>query len=181
MNQNFVSSPFVEDFKRGMLHDPKTIPPKYFYDDVGSRLFDQICDLPEYYPTRAEDGLLKEISHSLVTDLKPDAIYELGSGTARKTRRIFDACESVNCFPDYYPIDVCPEILITSKEELCARYDWLSVHPMIGDYMKGFSGFKNSKNNWFTCFYWFFCFYNFFSKKKILFDTNFHNYLRGRC
>ncbi len=135
-----------DDFTAGMSSEQKFLPPKYFYDELGSQFFDQICDVPEYYPTRAEDELLKEISPSLITNLKPDAIYELGSGTARKTRRIFDACELANCFPDYYPIDVCPEILITSKEELCAQYSWLSVHPMVGDYMKGFSGFKNGTN-----------------------------------
>ena len=141
-----VGNSLEDDFIVGMSSKQKFLPPKYFYDELGSHLFDQICDVPEYYPTRAEDELLKEISFSLITDLKPDAIFELGSGTARKTRRILDACESANCFPDYHPIDVCPEILIMSKEELSSRYDWLSVHPMVGDYMKGFTGFKNGTN-----------------------------------
>ena len=141
-----VGNSLEDDFIVGMSSKQKFLPPKYFYDELGSQLFDQICDVPEYYPTRAEDGLLKEISHSLITDLKPDSIFELGSGTARKTRRIFDACESANCFPDYHPIDVCPEILVTSKEELSSRYSWLSVYPKVGDYMKGFAGFKNSTN-----------------------------------
>ena len=141
-----VGNSLEDDFIVGMSSKQKFLPPKYFYDELGSQLFDQICEVPEYYPTRTEDGLLKEISHSLITDLKPDAIFELGSGTARKTRRIFDACESANCFPDYHPIDVCPEILVTSKEELSSRYSWLSVYPKVGDYMKGFAGFKNSTN-----------------------------------
>ena len=141
-----VGNSLEDDFIVGMSSKQKFLPPKYFYDELGSQLFDQICDVPEYYPTRAEDGLLKEISDSLIIDLKPDSIFELGSGTARKTRRILDACESANCFPDYHPIDVCPEILITSKEELSSRYSWLSVYPKVGDYMKGFAGFKNSTN-----------------------------------
>ncbi len=135
-----------DDFIFGMSSKQKFLPPKYFYDELGSQLFDQICDVPEYYPTRAEDGLLKVISPSLINDLKPDAIFELGSGTSRKTRRILDACQSSKCFPEYYPIDVCPEILLASKKELSEQYDWLSVHPIVGDYMRGLSGFKNSTN-----------------------------------
>ena len=84
MEPNFVDSPFVEDFKRGMLQRQKSIPPKYFYDDVGSKLFDQICDLPEYYPTRVESDLLKNISLELIDFVKPDCITELGSGASRK-------------------------------------------------------------------------------------------------
>ena len=57
---------------------------KYFYDELGSQLFDQICDVPEYYPTRAEDGLLKEISDSLIIDLKPDSIFELAAALLGK-------------------------------------------------------------------------------------------------
>ena len=84
MEPNLVNSSLVEDFKRGMLQGRKSIPPKYFYDDVGSRLFDQICDLPEYYPTRIESGLLKNISTELIDFVKPDCLTELGSGASRK-------------------------------------------------------------------------------------------------
>ena len=136
MNQNFVSSPFVEDFKRGMLHDPKTIPPKYFYDDVGSRLFEQICDLPEYYPTRVESALLSEISIEIIDFVKPNCITELGSGASRKTNHLFDACEKLNYGKYYEPVDVCAEMLSRSSVRLEKKYDWLSINPIVGDYTK---------------------------------------------
>ena len=147
MNLEFITprragSSLEDDFKKGMAAIPKSIPPKYFYDELGSGLFDQICDAPEYYPTRTEDRLLQEISQNLINKIKPDGIFELGSGTARKTRHILDACEEVNCFPKYHPIDVCPEVLLGCKDELCNEYDWLSVNPIVGDYMEGFSEFN---------------------------------------
>ena len=86
----------LEEFSEGMLKFPKSIPPKYFYDEKGSQLFDQICDTAEYYPTRTESRLLKEISSKLIESIEPDRIIELGSGTARKTRHLFDACESID-------------------------------------------------------------------------------------
>ena len=86
MNQSTINSPILEDFQRGMSQKPKSIPAKYFYDDVGSRLFDKICDLPEYYPTRIESGLLANISTELIDFVKPDCITELGSGASRTHR-----------------------------------------------------------------------------------------------
>jgi len=135
-----------EDFSEGMLKSPKSIPPKYFYDEKGSELFDKICDTVEYYPTKTESRLLQEISPQLIKSVEPNRIIELGSGTARKTRHLFDACEALKCFPLYQPIDVCPEVLLSCKEELQQKYQWLSVEPLIGDYMNGFYDLKNSSD-----------------------------------
>ena len=134
MELDLINSPIVEDFKRGMLQGQKSIPPKYFYDDVGSRLFDQICDLPEYYPTRVESGLLKNISAELINFVKPDCITELGSGSSRKTRHLFDACQKLNYGLLYEPVDVCQEMLNWSSSNLEKKYDWLSVNPIVADY-----------------------------------------------
>ena len=111
-----AGSSLREDFYASLLRTPRSIPPKYFYDEVGSELFDKICDVPEYYPTRTESRLLKQISPQLIESVKPDGITELGSGTARKTKHILDACEAAQCYPAYNPIDVCSEVLIACRE-----------------------------------------------------------------
>ena len=134
MELHLIDSPFVKDFKRGMLQRQKSIPPKYFYDEVGSRLFDQICDLPEYYPTRVESDLLKNISIELINFVQPDCITELGSGASRKTRHLFDACQKLNYGRLYEPVDVCEEMLNWSSNNLEKKYDWLSVCPIVADY-----------------------------------------------
>jgi len=132
-----------EDFYDGMLHPPRSLPAKYFYDQVGSSLFDKICDSPEYYPTRTESRLLKEISSELIGLVKPGCITEFGSGTARKTRFILDACQNIRCHPVYNPVDVCAEVLVESSEDLRKQYDWLTVNPLVGDYTMGFLNFPH--------------------------------------
>ncbi len=134
MELNLINSPLVKDFKLGMLQERKSIPPKYFYDDVGSRLFDQICGLPEYYPTRIESELLENISTELINFVKPDCITELGSGASRKTKHLFDACQKLNYGRLYEPVDVCEEMLNWSSNNLEKKYDWLSVNPIVADY-----------------------------------------------
>src|SRR5262245_47401288 len=80
----------ARDVRRGLTQSSKRLPPKYFYDDRGSRLFDAICDTPEYYLTRSEHALLHAIADELVAPAPSDLI-ELGSGAARKTRLLLDA------------------------------------------------------------------------------------------
>ena len=107
-----------EDVENSMLEVPRSLPAKYFYDERGSLLFDKICDSPEYYPTRTESALLKEVAKDVINTSRPDYILELGSGTSRKTRHLFDACSSCHCFPEYTAVDVCNEILVESKNAL---------------------------------------------------------------
>jgi L-histidine Nalpha-methyltransferase len=126
-----------EDVALGLFAEQRTLPPKYFYDQRGSALFDQICDLPEYYPTRTEGALLKRVATRIIEYARPQCIVELGSGTSRKTRHLLDACAEQQCYPEYAPFDVCDEILRTTGEALCEEYDWLAVHPMVGDYTAG--------------------------------------------
>jgi uncharacterized SAM-dependent methyltransferase len=104
-----------EDATNGLMSAPRSLPAKYLYDEKNSWLFDQICDSPEYYPTRAENALLEKVAIDIITEQKPLCIVELGSGTSRKTRHLFDACRKAGSFPTYVPIDVCDEILIASK------------------------------------------------------------------
>ncbi len=82
----------AEDVREGLLEPPRSLPPKYFYDERGSQLFEQICETPEYYPTRTEDRLLRNYSKHIIERTQPLQILELGSGNAQKTRRIFYYC-----------------------------------------------------------------------------------------
>lgn len=127
----------AEDVETGLFACPRTLPPKYFYDERGSLLFDRICDAPEYYPTRTESALLERVARDVIAASQPECIVELGSGTSRKTRHLFDACELHDCHPMYRPFDVCDEILVASGEALQGDYEWLEVQPMIGDYTAG--------------------------------------------
>lgn len=126
-----------EDVAYGLFGEQRSLPPKYFYDERGSLLFDQICDAPEYYPTRTEAALLEKISRDVIASVEPDCIVELGSGMSRKTRHLLDACTEQECHPLYAPVDVCDEVLVTSGESLCEAYPWLEVQPLVGDYTAG--------------------------------------------
>jgi L-histidine Nalpha-methyltransferase len=124
----------ARDVRHGLLLEPKQLPPKYFYDDVGSRLFDAICDTPEYYLTRSEHTLLKEIADRLVLDPAPTDLIELGSGAARKTRLLLDAVGRAKVGCRYVPFDVSEEMLERSARALLAEYPWLKVLGVVGDY-----------------------------------------------
>lgn len=127
----------IENVREGLLNKPRSLPPKYFYDERGSLLFAKICDTPEYYPTRTEELLLKQYSDDIIREVKPDEILELGSGTSRKTRRLFDACERNGHSCSYAPFDVCAPMLEMTAEQLHADYGWLEVTPLLGDYYAG--------------------------------------------
>ena len=130
-----------DDVRDGLLRKPRSLPAKYFYDDLGSQLFDRICDTHEYYPTRTEDALLQQCAGEIVRRIKPQHVVELGSGASRKTRRLFDACEAQGCHAVYWPFDVCEEMLRDASEGLVDEYDWLRINGLVGDYNAGFKHF----------------------------------------
>ena len=134
----------AEDVREGLLEKPRQLPPKYFYDQRGSRLFEKICQTPEYYPTRTEDGLLRDNSKHIIERTRPVQILELGSGNAQKTRRIFDACEQLDNSCEYVPFDVCENILEVTAARLKQDYDWLDVMPLVGDYHAGLANLPDS-------------------------------------
>ena len=127
----------MEDVRTGLLAHPKSLPPKYFYDERGSILFEKICNTPEYYPTRTEKQLLSIHSKEIIAQVKPTEIIELGSGTAKKTRHLFDACMQNDHVCTYAPFDVCEPILESITKQLQSDYDWLKVTPLLGDYHAG--------------------------------------------
>lgn len=127
----------LEDVRAGLLCAPRSLPPKYFYDDRGSRLFDRICDTPEYYPARSEAALLARHAGAIVGSIRPDHIFELGSGSARKTRHLLDACAAAGLTCTYWPFDVCEPMLVQAGAALLQEYPWLQVRALAGDYLGG--------------------------------------------
>jgi L-histidine N-alpha-methyltransferase len=128
------TSTLAADVRRGLAARPKSLPPKHLYDDVGSRLFDRICDTPEYYPTRTEQALLEQIADELIARVAPTDIVELGSGAARKTRTMLDAAQRAGRRVRYVPFDVSESMLVASAEQLLDAYPWLEIHGVVGDY-----------------------------------------------
>lgn len=127
----------ADDAHAGLLVPPRWLPPKYFYDDHGSRLFEAICDTPEYYPTRTEAALLKTHAARIVEHSRPDHILELGSGNSRKTECLIAACDPAGIAPVYWPFDVSAQMMMDAGQALVSAYQWLRVHALVGDYNGG--------------------------------------------
>lgn len=124
----------ADDVRRGLLATPKQLRPKYFYDEVGSQLFEQITELREYYPTRAERELLEQIGDDLMAELRPVEIVELGAGSSAKTRLLLGSRTAPEHLRRYVPLDVNREIMYTSAESLVQEYPYLSVQGVVGDF-----------------------------------------------
>jgi len=125
------------DVRRGLAGTTKRLPPKYFYDDRGSRLFEAICALPEYYLTRTEHALLGDIADAVIAATRPAQLVELGSGSAQKTRLLLDALGRTHPSAAYVPIDVSESTLRRSAAALRADYPALRVHAIVADYERG--------------------------------------------
>ncbi len=121
------------DVRMGLLGQPKTLPATYFYDDQGSQLFEQICTLPEYYPTRTEAAILATLAPQLPGLTGTATLIELGSGSSTKTRLLLDAYTQAGS-THYVPIDVSRGILQHSAQALLATYANLTVTGLVGDY-----------------------------------------------
>jgi L-histidine N-alpha-methyltransferase len=130
-----ASDDFGRDVRAGLTASPKTLPPRWFYDSLGSSLFDAICFLPEYYVMRAEAEVLTsfatEIAASLGTDLR---LVELGSGAARKTRILLDPLTETQPALEYVPIDIDAAMLERSGRDLLSEYPQLRVTAIASDF-----------------------------------------------
>ncbi len=122
------------DARRGLTATPKDLPPKYFYDDAGSDLFDQITRLAEYYPTRTERSILVEHAAEIVTTSGADTLVELGSGTSEKTRILLDAFHGANSLQTFVPFDVSEATLRDAARAIAAEYPGVAVHAVVGDF-----------------------------------------------
>ena len=122
------------DVIHGLTQTPKILSPKYLYDDRGSVLFEQICELPEYYPTRTETAILQNCAAEIARLTGPCELVELGSGSSTKTRILLDAYQSLGHPLRYLPIDISGGILEKSAYELLEDYPSLQVHGLVGTY-----------------------------------------------
>ncbi|MBE9078674.1 L-histidine N(alpha)-methyltransferase [Romeria aff. gracilis LEGE 07310] len=121
----------------GLSQSPKVLPAKLLYDERGSQLFEAICDLPEYYPTRTEIGILQRHAEQIATLIGSNAqLIEFGSGWSIKTRILLEAIDQL---ASYVPIDISCEPLLESARKLRAAYPHLQVHPLCVDYEQDFS------------------------------------------
>lgn len=124
---------FRAELIEGLSQPQKTASPKWFYDAAGSRLFEDITRVPEYYPTRQEAGLLRRMAPRLTADFGPDAVLvEFGSGASEKTRILLDAAPNLAA---YIPIDISPDALGEAAERITAAYPAIEVAPVVGDFL----------------------------------------------
>ncbi|MGD1857591.1 MAG: L-histidine N(alpha)-methyltransferase [Leptolyngbyaceae cyanobacterium] len=123
-----------QDVIDGLIQTPKSISPKYFYDALGSELFEQICALPEYYPTRTESAIFQRYASEITQLTGACELVELGSGSATKTRILLDAYQDCGLPLRYIPIDVSGTMLKDSSKQLLCDYESLKIHGLIGTY-----------------------------------------------
>ena len=122
------------DAVRGLQAAEKSIPPVWFYDERGSRLFEEITQLPEYYPTRAERALLERHAPSIAEQAKADTLVELGAGACDKTRVLLAALDEAGTLARYVPFDVSDDFLRSAATSLAEEYTALDIHLVIGDF-----------------------------------------------
>lgn len=122
------------DLRAGLWSDPASLPPRWFYDERGSRLFDEITGLPEYYPTRAERQILTRRGAEIIAVTAATSVHELGAGTSAKTRVLLDALTAGGRSALYAPLDISSEILLESAAQLREDYPGLTVEPAVADF-----------------------------------------------
>lgn len=129
----------VRDVREGLTRSPKQLSPKYFYDERGSQLFEEITQLPEYYLTRAERMLLERRISEIIAAVRPCSLVELGAGSATKTRIILDEMRSSGCAECYVPVDVSKEFLEATAVQLQSDYADVQIMPVVSDITEPFA------------------------------------------
>jgi L-histidine N-alpha-methyltransferase len=123
-----------EDARRGLTATPKDLPPKWFYDDRGSQLFDAITRLEEYYPTRCERCILDARADEIAAITGADTLVELGSGTSEKTRLLLDAFARAGQLRRFVPFDVSEMTLRNAADAIAREHTGIEVHAVVGDF-----------------------------------------------
>jgi len=132
-----ASDTFAADVMTGLAAKPKSLPPKYFYDLQGSALFERITELPEYYPTRCEIGILQDNAPAIASMFPPGcALIEFGSGSSRKARIVLSAAATVEA---YIPVDISGDFLLQDLAQLHRDLPHLVVHPLVEDFTQKFA------------------------------------------
>lgn len=140
---NTVNDEFLNDVIVGLANSPKRLPCKYFYDEQGSKLFDQICELPEYYVTRVEQLIMNENASEMAEQLGESVmLIEFGSGSSQKSRVLIENLISPAA---YVPIDISREHLLCTADELRERYSDLEIIPVVADFTQPFELPKSKK------------------------------------
>lgn len=124
------------DVRLGLGAAHKSLPPTWFYDEVGSKLFEEITELPEYYPTRAERALLQQHAAHIAALSRSDTLVELGAGSCEKTRLILDALATIGELKRYMPFDVSADFLRESAASVAREYPGLQVRAVVGDFLR---------------------------------------------
>jgi dimethylhistidine N-methyltransferase len=132
-----ATAEFLRDVLDGLSRTPKQLPCKYFYDARGSELFDRICELEEYYPTRCETEVLRDYAGEMADLFGPHCVLiEYGSGSSRKTRLLLDRLHEPAA---YVPVDISAEHLLISARGLAHRYPGLTIRPVAADFTRPFA------------------------------------------
>jgi len=139
----FFEASLRADVLAGLTSTPKSLPPKWFYDERGSELFDKITMLDEYYPTRAEREILAASAAEIAAATRSSTLVELGSGSGDKTRLLLDALGQASQLAEYVPVDVSEAALVTAASRMLARYPGLRVHAVLSDFTEHL-GFPDS-------------------------------------
>ncbi|MGH9077538.1 MAG: L-histidine N(alpha)-methyltransferase [Acidimicrobiales bacterium] len=128
------SSRLADDVRRGLTATPKQVPSKWLYDPVGCSLFEEICDLPEYYPTRAERAILAERARQIAVIANARAVVDLGSGTSEKTVPVLDALDRIGRLERFVGVDVAEPTLRQALAGLAGRYRELELEGVVADF-----------------------------------------------
>ncbi|WUE13258.1 L-histidine N(alpha)-methyltransferase [Nonomuraea sp. NBC_00507] len=134
LDRDYLRNALEHDVRTGLTATPKWLPPKWFYDEVGSDLFSQITRLPEYYPTRRELAILRARAGELAAASGADTLVELGSGTSEKTVLLLDALTEAGTLRGYTPVDVDAVTLRSAAHRLAERYPGLAVQAVCADF-----------------------------------------------
>ena len=130
----YAADALRRDALHGLMSTPKSLPPKWFYDKVGSGLFEQITRLPEYYPTRAEREILETHAAHIASVSDTDTLVELGSGSSVKTRLLIDAMIASQGLQTYVALDVSEDALRDAADSLTRDYEGLQLHALVADF-----------------------------------------------
>ncbi|MCJ8280090.1 MAG: L-histidine N(alpha)-methyltransferase, partial [Rivularia sp. ALOHA_DT_140] len=140
-----ITSSDGSDVVKGLTHKPKFLSPHYLYDDRGSELFEEICELPEYYVTRTETSILRDCAEEIAKITGACELIELGSGSSTKTRILLDAYQKFAYPLHYLPVDVSAGILEASARQLLIDYPSLKVHALAGTYEQALGELQQSE------------------------------------
>lgn len=130
-------SELADAVRDGLSRELKELPPKYFYDERGAELFEEITRLPEYYQTRTERSILERVAPELAREYRPESLVEFGAGSAIKTRLLLNAMSESGLLKRFVPIDISREMLVATAESVVQEYPGVRVDAVIGDFNDG--------------------------------------------